>query len=69
MNNNLQKGFFYKLLWVGGILQLVFTAVFFLPRNNLLLFECNSTWKFLSCEENLWRGRCSSLFLWGKLFC
>lgn len=69
MNKNLQKGLVYKLLGVGGSLpQLVFTAVCFLPRNNLLLFECNSTWRFLSCEENLWRGRCSSLFLWGKLF-
>lgn len=41
----------------------------FLPRDNLLHFEWSSSWRFLSCEKNIWRRRRSSLFLWQTLFC
>lgn len=46
-----------------------FSLLSCLPRDNLLHFEWSSSWRFLSCEENLWRRRCSSLFLWQILFC
>lgn len=69
MSKNLQKGLSYKLLGgERGLFLNWFLLLCVLPRSDLFLFECNSTWRFPSCEENLWRGRCSSLFLWGKLF-
>lgn len=64
---NQQRGFFHQL--VRGAFLNWFSLLCFLPRNNLFLFECSCSWKFSSCEENLWRRRCSSLFLWQTLFC
>lgn len=66
-HKNWQRGFLHQL--VEGAFLNWFSLLCFLPRNNLLLFEWSSSWRFLSREENLWRRRCSSLFLWQTLFC
>lgn len=66
-HKNGQRGFFPQL--VEGAFLSWFSLLCFLPRNNLLHFEWSSSWRFLSSEENLWRRRCSSLFLWQTLFC